>query len=113
MLDEIELLLYGERPGAAAESLREARSHALALSATLGDPEESARMAALTFASEALAASWIDRQWGTDDIDRLVGSMADHLHSDGAGRTNLAASCAPCATGTSSTCRPSSAPRPS
>jgi signal transduction histidine kinase len=84
VLDEIELLLYGERPGAAAESVRQARAHALALSGTLGHAEEAERFAALTFASESLAASWIDRQWSTADIDRLVASMADRLNGDAA-----------------------------
>jgi signal transduction histidine kinase len=84
VLDEIELLLHGDRPGAAAEGLHEARGRALALSGTLDDPAEAARLAALTFASESLAASWIDRQWGSEDIDRLVASMAGHLGSDAA-----------------------------
>ena len=82
VLEEIELLLYGERPGAAVEGLREARQRALTLAETLDDSAESARLAALTFASETLASSWIDRQWTTDEIDRLVASLAGHIGTD-------------------------------
>ena len=82
VLDEIELLLYGERPGAAAEGLREARQRALALAGTLDDSGESARLAALTFAADTLSASWIDRQWGANEIDRLVTALAERLGTD-------------------------------
>jgi signal transduction histidine kinase len=90
VLDEIEALLYADRPGAAAEGLREARLRALALAGTLDDPAESVRLAALTFAAETLAASWIDRQWSAEEIDRLVASLADHLQTAGtAVRTSM------------------------
>jgi signal transduction histidine kinase len=82
VLEEIELLLYGERPGAAVEGLREARQRALTIAETLDDSGESARLAALTFASDTLASSWIDRQWTADEIDRLVASLAEHIGTD-------------------------------
>ena len=79
LLDEIEQLLHGGRPGPAAEALDEARSRARALAATLGSPAEAERFAGLTFAAEALAASWLDRQWSAADIDRLVNALAARL----------------------------------
>jgi signal transduction histidine kinase len=82
VLEEIELLLYGERPGAAVEGLREARQRALTIAETLDDSRESVRLAALTFASDTLASSWIDRQWAADEIDRLVASLAEHIATD-------------------------------
>jgi signal transduction histidine kinase len=82
VLDQIEALLHGETPGAAAESLREARTRALALAATVVDPDEAARLAGLTFAAETLAASWLDRHWSAPDIDGLVEGIATRLTVD-------------------------------
>ena len=82
VLDEIESLLHGDVPGAAAEGLREARARAHALGTTLADPAQGARLAGLTFAAEILAASWIDRQWSADDIERLVNGIAAGLGDD-------------------------------
>jgi signal transduction histidine kinase len=82
VLDEIEALLHGDTPGAAAEGLRDARIRAQALGATVADPAEGARLAGLTFAAELLAASWIDRQWSADDIERLIQGIAGGLGGD-------------------------------
>src|SRR5215216_6126969 len=82
VLDQIEALLHGDMPGAAAEGLRDARIRAQALGATVADPAEGARLAGLTFAAETLAASWIDRQWSADDIERLVQGIADGVDID-------------------------------
>jgi signal transduction histidine kinase len=82
LLDEIQSLLHGDLPGAAAEGLREARLRAQALGATVADPADGARLAGVTFAAEILAASWIDRQWSADDIKRLIHGMAGRLGGD-------------------------------